>query len=367
MEIVMLTPHQTHRVPLRPRHSVPRAVVVALALVVGLTVALTACGGSGSGPGSTTASGSAHKLKVALLAPGLTNDGAWSQVAREAVERLERDGRIDADIREKMRDPAAAEPVIREYATKGYDLVIGHGDLLAEPVFKVAKEFPKVHFTVTGGPDALRKTTANVESWTSDYGQQGYLAGFVAGKIKDVQAVGMVGSLQIPSIVTIHSGFKAGLKDSDPSRQWKEVYTGSFDDVQKAVEATTGLIDQGAQLIFTTGDGIGHGVASAAARHQPKALTIGVTGDAGGLAKQVNVTSVEFDMYPTFKSYVDRIADGTFGNQGHTADLGNRGLVLTPLTEGVRDPRVPADLQAQVDKLVADLASGARKLPSSQP
>jgi len=91
------------------------------------------------------------------------------------------------------------------------------------------------------------------------------------------------------------------------------------------VEATTGLIEKGAQLVFTTGDGLGHGVASAAAGHQPKALTIGVTGDAGGLAKQVNITSVEMDMYPTYKSYVDRVAAGTFGNMGYTADLANKG------------------------------------------
>src|SRR5262249_48801470 len=139
---------------------------------------------------------------------------------------------------------------------------------------------------------------------------------------------------------------------------------GSFDDVQKAVEATTGLIGQGAQLIFTSGDGISQGVASAAARYQPKALTIGVTGDAGGLAKQVNIANVELDMDPTYKSYVDRVAGGTFGNQGYTSDLASRGLMLPPLAEGVSDPRVPADLPALVDRLVADLASGARKPPS---
>src|SRR5262249_38700670 len=155
---------------------------------------------------------------------------------------------------------------------------------------------------VTVGPGAAQKTTANVEVWTDDLGQQGYLAGFIAGKIKDIRTVGLVSGIPIPSLVLIHSGFKAGLKDADPSRQWKELYTGSFDDVQKAVEATTTLMGQGAQLIFTTGGGVAQGVASAAARHQPKALTIGVSGDAGGLAKQVNVTSIERDMYPAYKS-----------------------------------------------------------------
>ncbi|HZN18516.1 MAG TPA: BMP family protein [Micromonosporaceae bacterium] len=340
-------------------------MAAAIAFVLGVAVPLAGCG-AGNGP-APEPTGGAKRLKVALLVPGLTNDGSFNQVAREAVERLEQEGRVDADIREKMADPAVAEPVVREYATKGYDLVIGHGIELLEPVLKVAGAFPKVHFAVAGGPDALRRAAANVEVWTFDFGQQGYLAGFVAGKIRDVRTAGLVSGPQLPFLETIHSGFKAGLKDADPSRRWLEVYTGSFDDVQKAVEATTGLIDQGAQVIFTTGDGIAFGVASAAARREPKALTIGVTGDAGGLARQVNVTSIELDMYPTFRSYVDRVAAGAFGNQGYTADLANKGLVPTPIAEGARDPRVPTDLQVQVDKLVADLASGARKLPSFGP
>ncbi len=362
----MLIPRRLRDVRSRLDHRALRAVVRALALLLSVTMPLTACGNSGSAPGSNASSG-AHKLKVLLLTPGPTNDGSWNQVAREAVDRLKKDGRIDVDIREKMADPGTSEPVIREYAVKGYDLIIGHGLELLEPILKVAKDFPKVHFATAGGPDALQKTTTNVEAWSLDLGQEGYLDGFIAGKIKDVQTVGLVGGLQIPPIMAVHAGFKAGLKDADPSRKWKEVYTGNFDDVQKAVEATTGLIDQGAQVVFTSGDGIANGVASAAARHQPKALTLGVTGDAGGLAKQVNVANVVLDMYPTYKSYVDRVASGTFGNKGYTSDLANKGLVLTPISDGVSDPRVPADLQAQVDKLIADLTSGARKMPPLQP
>jgi basic membrane lipoprotein Med (substrate-binding protein (PBP1-ABC) superfamily) len=331
-------------------------------MLFSVTILLVACGNSEPEPG-TSASGGGHKLKVALLVGGLTNDGDWNQVAREAVERLEKDGRVDADIREKMRDPAVSEPVIREYAVKGYDLIISHGDQMAGSIFKVAKEFPKVHFAVTGGPEELEKTTANVEVWAADPGQQGYLSGFIAGKIKDIKTVGLVEGLQLPSLLATHAAFKAGLKDADPSRQWKEAYAGSFDDAQKAVEATTALIDQGAQLIYTSG-GIGQSIASAAARRQPKVLTIGVTGAASELARQINVTTVKLDMYPTYRSYVDRVANGTFGNKGYMADLANKGLVSTPLSEGVSDSRVPADLQAQVDKLIADLASGARTLPS---
>ena len=63
--------------------------------------------------------GAAGKLKVALLTPALTNDGSFNQVAAEAVKKLAAEGLITVEIREKMADPAASEPVIRQYAAKG--------------------------------------------------------------------------------------------------------------------------------------------------------------------------------------------------------------------------------------------------------
>jgi hypothetical protein len=67
-------------------------------------------------------------------------------------------------------------------------------------------------------------------------------------------------------------------------------------------------------------------------------------------------------MYPTFKSYVDRAASEQFGNKAYISNIANEGLVLTPVNPV--SSQVPTDLQAQVDKLVADLKSGVRKLPS---
>src|SRR5690606_5850334 len=122
-------------------------------------------------------------LKVAVLTPGLTNDGGFNSWAHRAITRLEDEGLIDATIREQLADPSVAEPTAREFAATGYDLVIGHGIELGEPVLTVASDFPDVHFTVSGGVDILDRTTDNVEAWTYDFLQVGYLLGFVAGHV----------------------------------------------------------------------------------------------------------------------------------------------------------------------------------------
>ncbi len=321
-----------------------------------VTAALLALGISGT----AVAQDAEAPLRVALLTPGLTNDGSFNQAAAEAVEKLAAEGLIEVEIRERMADPATSEPVIREYAARGYDLVIGHGIEISEPVLTVAAEFPDIHFAASGGPDLAERLLPNVNGWTYDFAQQGYLAGWVAGRIPGVTTVGAVGGPQLPFILAAHAGFAAGLAETNPDARIVETFTGSFDDVQRAVEATRGLIGQGAQLVWTSGDGIGNGVAAAAA--DAGVFTLGVTGDAGGLASQVNVASVELDMYPTFRTYVDSVRNDTFGGTFFTSGLSNRGLVLTAINPVA--PGLPDTLGAEVQDLIDELSSGAKSLPN---
>jgi basic membrane lipoprotein Med (substrate-binding protein (PBP1-ABC) superfamily) len=302
----------------------------------------------------------AAPLKVALLVPGHANDGSFNQVAREAAEKLAKDGEITFELREEMADPSKSEPVIRQYAAMGYDLIIGHGIELSEPILKIAPDFPKVHFAASGGPDLAGRLLANVDGWTYDFGQQGYLGGFIAGKLGGVSTFGMVGGPELAFVKASHNGFKAGLKEGNPDAKVIEAYTGSFDDAQKAAEVTRGMAAQGAKLVWTSGDGIGNGVAAAAA--QEGALTIGVTGEAGGFAAKVNIASVVLDMHPTYKAYVDDIKAGSFGKKFFVSGIGNKGLVMTKVN--ALGESLPADLDKQVEALIADFASGKKTLPN---
>lgn len=302
---------------------------------------------------------SATRIKVALLTPGLTNDGSFNQVAREAVQKLQSQGLITYELREKMSDPASSEPVVRQYAARNYDLIIGHGIELSEPILNVARDFPKIHFSALGGPGFGARLLPNVDGWTYDYGQDGYLSGWVAGRLIGITRVGLVGGPQLPFILATHRGFKAGLAETNANARVLEIFTGSFDDVAKAAEATRDLVGQGAEVVWTSGDGIGNGVAAAA--DEAHIYTLGVTGSAGGLADKVNIASVELDMYPTFRAYVDGVKSGNFGRRFFVSGLANKGLVLSRINHV--GTIVPPDLENEVGALVAALASGKKTLP----
>lgn len=324
-------------------------------VVPAVMAAVLAVAAIGVGP----AEAAGKKLKAVLLVEAIANDGSFNQPAVAALKKLAEAGEVEFEIREKLADPTASEPVIRLYASRGYDLIIGHGIGLSAPILKVAKDFPKVHFTASAGPDLAGRLGPNVDGWTYDFGQYGYLGGWLAGRIAGVDTVGAVGGPQLPFILATHAGFKAGLAAAKPEAKVIEVFTGSFDDAQKGLEATRSVAAQGAKLVWTSGDGIGNGVAAGA--NAVGIRTIGVSGDAGGLAKKVNIASVELNLSPLYSSWIEEIRAEKFGKQFTTVQLSNGGLVLTPINrigEGI-----PSDIAAEQAKLVEDLKSGALKLP----
>lgn len=308
------------------------------------------------------AAAEAEPLRVALLTPGPIDDGSFNQAAADAAHKLESEGLITVEIRPDMADPKASEPVIRGFATGGYDLVIGHGAELMEPMLEVAADFPAVRFAADSGPDIADRLGANIDGWTYNVAEVGYLSGWLAGRIAGVTKVGAVGGPKLPFILTAHRAFALGLAESNPEAEIVEAFTGSFTDVEKAEAATRALLSEGAQLIWTSGDGMGRGVAVAAA--EAGVFTMGVAGDAGGLADQVNVATVAIDMYPTFRAYVDDIIAGKFGGSFFTAGLANGGLKLTPINAVV--PGLPDSIEAELDDLIDQLSTGKKVLPSAE-
>ena len=218
-----------------------------------------------------------------------------------------------------------------------------------------------MHFAASGGPDLAGKLTANVDGWTYDFGQQGYLDGFVAGKLGVARSV-LVGGPQLPFILAAHKGFQAGLQET-------RAVTASDRGLSPARSTTCrrrrkprrGLIEQGAELVWTSGDGIGNGVAAAA--EQAGIHTLGVTGSAGGLAQEGQYRQRRARHVSDLQRLRRRRERRQLRQKVLRFRAGQSRASSSRPINNIDKSRVPADLQKQVDALVAQLASGAKTLP----
>jgi len=326
-----------------------------LAAAIAATAALALAGCSGTADATSSSAASDHVIRVGALTPGNANDGAFNQALADALAKLQDEGLITYELREQMADPATSEPVVADFASQGFDLVIGHGIELGDAIFSVAKDFPDTHFTASGGADILDKYTDNVETWTYSTPQVGYLSGYIAG-LTQASPIGRVESLELDFVKATDSYFQQGALAANPSAELLPVvYAGSFDDAEAAASATTGLIGQGAKLVYTTGDGIAAGVGAAASK--AGVLSVGVSPAAGAEALKTNVSTVDLDMYPIVKAWVEEVADKKFGGKGVTSTLENGGLVYQDINSV--DGAVPSDVASKVEELIAGLKDGS--------
>jgi basic membrane protein A len=127
------------------------------------------------------------------------------------------------------------------------DLVIGCGGQTQASVLKVAKRFPKVKFSIVGPTGT---PTENVAQYDVLQAQIGFVAGAVAAMLSKNGAVSYVGGMEIPAIVNTGKEFGNGARYVRPDIKYFDAYTGDFDDVAKAKEATLAAIAQGADVHY---------------------------------------------------------------------------------------------------------------------
>src|SRR6202041_3221726 len=138
-------------------------------------------------------------------------------------------------------------PALTNLATSN-DLVIGVGGQTQASVYKVAKRFPKVKFSIVGGNEG--DSLPNVAGYDVKQAEIAFAAGAAAAMLSKNGAVSYVGGLEIPSIVNAGKEFGNGAKYVNANIKYFENYTGDFDDVAKSKEATLAAIAQGADVHY---------------------------------------------------------------------------------------------------------------------
>jgi basic membrane protein A len=191
----------------------------------------------------------AGAMTVGVLIPGSKSDKGWMESGYDGLKAVEKKlgDKITVKFIENVKF-GDMEQVLVTLAGKN-DLVIGVGGQTQASVFKVAPRFPKVKFAIIGG-NADAAKPANVSGYDVRQAEIGFVAGAAAAMLSKKGAVSYVGGLEIPAIVNTGKEFGNGARYINSSIKYFENYTGDFDDVAKAKEATLAAIAQGADIHY---------------------------------------------------------------------------------------------------------------------
>lgn len=322
-----------------------------------------------AGCGRRAEEGAAGALRVGLVFDiGGRGDKSFNDSAYRGLERAER----DLGIRFQYLEPAEGadrETGLREYASRGFDLVIGTGFMFSDDIAKMAREFPQVKFACVdytlkldaeGRPVPLPENLVGLK-FREEEGS--FLAGAAAALVSRSGVLGFVGGMDIPLIHKFEAGYRAGARHVRPSTEVLVGYAGvtanAFKDPAKGKELATSMYGRGADVVFHASGTTGLGVFEAAREHGT--LAIGVDSDqydeAPGHILTSMVKDVDVAVYETIRS----VQAGSFTGGIREFGLREDGVRV------VRDARnaevFPDAVQARVAALADSIASGWITVP----
>src|SRR6202453_2559301 len=140
----------------------------------------------------------AGPLKVGILIPGSKSDKGWMESGYDGLVAAEKKygDKIKVQMIENI-NYADMDQALTNLASKN-ELVIGVGGQTQAAVYKIAKRFPNVHFSIVGGNEG--ESAPNVAGYDVKQAEIAFVAGAAAAMLSKNGAVSYVGGMEIPSI-----------------------------------------------------------------------------------------------------------------------------------------------------------------------
>ena len=248
---------------------------------------------------------------------------------------------------------------LRDYASHGYLVVMGHSGRFVSAMEQVAPEFPKTQFIAVSGNAGKPPNVMSIDWNNAQFGCQ---IGTLAARMSKTHKVAGVYGLQgVPNITAQAGGFR--ICATKAGAQVTILYIKNMEDAAEAKEAALSLIAQGADVITGKLNAAETGLVQAAKEKQ-----IYVTGrgfDQTKIAPDLVLTNIIEDWPGMFGKTADQVKDGklfgTFVLYGYdTAPV--TGAKLEYLEGKVFNPIVPEAVVKELNDLAAQFASGAMKI-----
>jgi basic membrane protein A len=341
--------------------------LAAVALAGALMVA--GCGGDDGESTDTGTPTGESQLKVGLAYDiGGRGDQSFNDAAAAGLEKAKSEFGLEVRELEASSGESNAEKEerLRLLAQGGFNPIVGVGFAYAEPLGKVAKEFPDTKFAIVDDASDASKG-ANIANLTFAENEGSFLVGVIAALKSQSGTVGFVGGVEVPLIKKFEAGYKAGAEAGKAGTKVQSTYltqppdfTG-FNDPAKGKTAADGQFDAGADVVYQAAGGSGGGVFQAA--KAAGKMAIGVDSDqyatADPAVRDVIITSMLKKVDVAVFDFIKTVHDDAFKAGEKVYDLKAGGVDYS--TSGGKID----DIKAQVDDFKAKIIAGEIKVPIS--
>jgi basic membrane protein A and related proteins len=287
------------------------------------------------------------KLKVAAVFETPIEE-PWVNQIHVALLRAEKELGVEYDWSESVKSADFAR-VMREYAEKGYQLIMGDAFGAEQIARRVARDYPNIAFVFGSGLGPADPNFGVFDNWIHE---PAYLSGMIAGKMTKSNKIGVVAAMPIPEVNRLSNAFCAGAKEVNKQATCTYSFIGSFFDPPKAKEAALAQLESGIDVIYAERFGV------IEAAQEKGALAISNMSDQSSLGPDTVITGPVWDMWPTVKQVITLVKAGAFTAQdfGGFSYMGKGGSYLAPY--GKFDQKLPAEVKDMVTKRQQEILDG---------
>ncbi len=308
-------------------------------------------------PATMVKKGKPSDYKIVLILPGPINDQSWNATNYAGLVQCNKDLGTKMEYQENVQS-SDYESTFRNYAERGFDLIMAAGTQFDTSANKVAASYPKTTFCVVNG---MVSTGPNVAPIFPKEYEASYLAGLVAGAVSTKGQFATIGGfpnkamealLDVYEKTAVSVAKKRGLAGAKAVR----AFANSWDDVALGKQMTSTMIDKGADTMFVYANQVGLGSIQAAKEKGVK--FIGFSSNQNGIAPGTVVASVTFNFSTFYTWAVKNYLAGSLDGKVHEGGIAE-GIFIPVYTSAIS--------QATKDTVAAamkDVASGKTNLKS---
>ncbi|MHB1119230.1 MAG: BMP family protein [Bellilinea sp.] len=299
---------------------------------------------------------SAAPFKVAIVMPSSITDMAFSQSMFEGLKAVQAEmggeSAMEIAYSENLFVVPDAAAAIRDYAAKGYNLVIGHGSQYGTSIEQIAPDFPNTAFAWGTSLDTFQAAgVTNVFAYQAEAQQGGYVLGTIAALMSKTGVIGETGPVDAGDAKLYIEGFQKGAEAAKPGIKVSITYTGSFSDVSLMATAAETHIAAGADMLTGSSQSV---VGAIGVCKEKGVYWFGTQWDQTSLAPEAVVASQVYDWSGIIEDMIKSVQAGVMGGKAYTLTFKNGGLVIA-YNDAIT---VPADVKAAADAAIAAINDG---------
>ncbi len=294
----------------------------------------------------------AKDAKIVLLLPGEINDQGWNASNYAGVVKCNEELGTNMEYIEAVQ-PADFESTFREYAERGYDIIMAAGSQFDEAAAAVAASYPDTLFMLVNGNN---HDGANLCPLFPKEYEASYLAAIIAGYLTETGKFGLIGGdpnqamqdlMAVYGKTAVAIAQERGIADAEYNLQ----YSNSWDDVTLGKQMSEAMIDDGADVMFSYANSLSLGVIAGAQEKGQK--VVGYSADQTVVDPATVVASIDFDYATMYVWAINNWLNGELeGNQ----------IVEVGVPEGIYFPvyteNCPEEAVAACDAAVEALKAG---------